>query len=307
MRPEPRARVRPVPLSQTPAAHLTPLSDRIVARQFLSGDPPQLGERLERGAPAETPEAVGLHPAERHLRLDLDGRVIDVAAARLDALSELERGGTSSLKTAADRPYSVSLAARTASPHPIDRHHGDDRTEGLLGIQAHVWRDAREHGGREARPVGCAAAQGGGALLDRVLDQPADALDRGLVDERPDRGALVARIADDSARVRSASLSVSPDATARSTTTRSVDMQIWPWWKNAPKLAAAAARSRSASASKHLRRVLLEHHHWRVAAEPAFSAMIRPNFRRAREVDPPRGRVRDQLVDDVGGVLRAGW
>ena len=52
---------------------------------------------------------------------------------------------------------------------------------------------------------------------------------------------------------RLAALAASPatkaSATASSTTNRSVDMQIWPWFRNAPKAAAATAWSRSASSS----------------------------------------------------------
>ena len=64
----------------------------------------------------------------------------------------------------------------------------------------------------------------------------------------------------------------------RSTTIRSVDMQIWPWWKNAPKLAAAAARSRSASRSTIIGALPPSSSSTRFRCRPAFSAMIRPTL-----------------------------
>ena len=54
--------------------------------------------------------------------------------------------------------------------------------------------------------VGVAAGEHLGALGARVLDQLEDALARGVVDDRADHRALVARVADDElARARSAS------------------------------------------------------------------------------------------------------
>jgi hypothetical protein len=81
-----------------------------------------------------------------------------------------------------------------------------------------------------------------------------------------------------SARARSASFSASASATARSATIRSVDMQICPWWKNAPKLAAAAARSRSASFSTTIGALPPSSSSTRLRRRPAFSAMTRPTF-----------------------------
>src|SRR5690242_8056752 len=43
--------------------------DRILPRQLLNGDPTQLGELLERCAPAEAAEPAFFDAAERHLRL----------------------------------------------------------------------------------------------------------------------------------------------------------------------------------------------------------------------------------------------
>ena len=50
-------------------------------------------------------------------------------------------------------------------------------------------------------------------------------------------------------RVFSASRSVNSSAIERSTMILRVDMQIWPWCRNAPKADALTAYSRSASAS----------------------------------------------------------
>src|SRR5690242_17681248 len=74
-----------------PAA-TTSVSDRVLPRKLLDRDPPQFSEFLERGTAAEAPEAAGLHAAERHLRLVVDGRVVDVTDTALDPLCKLESG-----------------------------------------------------------------------------------------------------------------------------------------------------------------------------------------------------------------------
>ena len=65
--------------------------DRVVAWQRLDRDPAQLRELLERRPATEPPEAARLHATERHLRLVVDGRVVDVADAAFDPLGQLER------------------------------------------------------------------------------------------------------------------------------------------------------------------------------------------------------------------------
>ena len=63
-----------------------------------------------------------------------------------------------------------------------------------------------------------------------------------------------------------------------STIARSVDMQIWPWWKKAPKLAAFTARSTSASGSTIIGALPPSSSSTRLRCLPAFSAMMRPTF-----------------------------
>ena len=53
-------------------------------------------------------------------------------------------------------------------------------------------------------------------------------------------------------------------------------MQIWPWWKNEPKLAAATARSRSASGSTTSGALPPSSSSTRLRCRAAFSATIRP-------------------------------
>ena len=67
----------------------------------------------------------------------------------------------------------------------------------------------------------------------------------------------------------------SPD-TERSTTTRSVDMQIWPWCMKAPNFAAATASSRSASGSTTSGALPPSSSSTRFRWRAAFSAIRRP-------------------------------
>jgi hypothetical protein len=63
-----------------------------VALGLLDRDPAQLGELLECGAAAEAAPARVLDAAEGHLRLVMDGGVVDVAHAALDLTRNLLRG-----------------------------------------------------------------------------------------------------------------------------------------------------------------------------------------------------------------------
>ena len=152
--------------------------------------------------------------------------------------------------------------------------------------------------------VRVAAGEHLGALRARVLDQLDDALARAVVDHRADHRALVARVADRRAcpPARPA-WTPSSAATERSATIRSVDMQIWPEFMNAPKLAASAAASRSASASTTSGALPPSSSRQRLRCSAHFSAMILPTSSRAGEVHAPHRRMGDQLVDHVGRVL----
>ena len=75
---------------------------------------------------------------------------------------------------------------------------------------------------------------------------------------------------------RSASLEPSSPATERSTTSFSVDMQIWPENMNAPKLAASAAASRSASGNTTCGALPPSSSRQRLRCSAHFIATIRP-------------------------------
>ena len=85
---------------------------------------------------------------------------------------------------------------------------------------------------------------------------------------------------------------------------RRADMQIWPWWRNAPN-AVGVDRVLEVGVAEHDQRV--------VAAELEHDALELPAGRlgelaagagRAGEVEPPHVRVLDQLVADRGGLAR---
>ena len=65
--------------------------DRIVPRQMLEGDPPQLGELRQPPLDAEAAPAPRLETVQRHLRLVVRGGVLHVADPALDALGEFAR------------------------------------------------------------------------------------------------------------------------------------------------------------------------------------------------------------------------
>src|SRR5690606_38173695 len=67
--------------------------DRITHLPGLQADPPELGEGIDPRLATEAAIAGRLHAAERHLRLVLDGRAVDVADAAFEPLRHPERSG----------------------------------------------------------------------------------------------------------------------------------------------------------------------------------------------------------------------
>lgn len=55
------------------------------------GDPPQLAEFFKRGPSAKSPPAAILLPAERHLRLVMNRRAVDVANSKFQPLGDPQR------------------------------------------------------------------------------------------------------------------------------------------------------------------------------------------------------------------------
>ena len=93
----------------------------------------------------------------------------------------------------------MSLACRIASSSDSKVRDRRDRPEDLLHVDLGVERHVEQHGRRVevARPVGrLAAGHDRRAVVDRVGDQLADALDGLLVDQRADVDAVVLAAAE---------------------------------------------------------------------------------------------------------------
>jgi hypothetical protein len=142
--------------------------------------------------------------AEGAADLGAGGADVDVgdAAVAAERREEALGGAHVGVKIAELRPCGTSLLHAIASSTSSDRHHVEDRCEGLLLHDRQHRRaahDRRLHVG--AAGLGPAPARlpptttsppcafGGG---DRVVE----ALGRGLVDQRPDQRLLVERVAD---------------------------------------------------------------------------------------------------------------
>jgi hypothetical protein len=123
------------------------------------------------------------------------------------------------------------LATRTASSIAADANDADDGAEAFLAIDAHGWRHAVEHGRIDDGAPDAAAGGKHRALADRIADELLEALRRVGIDQRAERRVALARIAR---RRGSLPLPPVPRRSGRrsvsSTTMRSVDMQIWPWF-----------------------------------------------------------------------------
>ena len=134
-----------------------------------------------------------------------------------------------------------------------------------------------EHGGREERAVGLAAASPPrrrgttASSTSPATRSTALALTSGPISVSGSRGSPTF-----SARAFSPRLVASSSDTERSATIFSVDMQICPWCMNAPNFAAATASSRSASASTTIGALPPSSSSTRLRWRAAFSATSRP-------------------------------
>jgi hypothetical protein len=160
--------------------------DRVVAGALLDRHPAQLGELLERGAASEAAPAAGLDAPERHLRLVVDGRGVDVADAALDPAGNLhrlvdvlaeDRGGATVLGVVGGL-HRLAGAAHRHGPH--------DRAERRFLVDAHLRGDAGEHGpGDQARSSWLVARVADRELGGALGELDAERLSEGAVGRDP--------------------------------------------------------------------------------------------------------------------------
>ena len=193
----------------------------------------------------------------------------------------------------------MSLATATASSAPStadDRHH---RPERLLGVEAHLRRDAGEHRRRDDVAVGLAARQHLGALVARVLDQLEHPLARGVVDQRADLVPGSRGSPHTSFAARSASLepSVAGDgAVGDDPLGRHADLALVHERAEARR---GGGRVEVGVGEHDLRRLAAELEQAALEVLGALDGDDPADPRGAREVHPPHRRVGDQRVDDL--------
>ena len=133
-----------------------------------------------RGAVAQA-QAGRLPTAHRQLeRVVVELGVVDADRARLDAARQRLAARGVPVQTEAARPYTESLASRTASSASATFITGTRRPERLLGMQAIVWSTSTSTVGWQYRPPSsraAAARQHARAGRARLLDVPADDLE----------------------------------------------------------------------------------------------------------------------------------
>src|SRR6266540_2773331 len=151
---------------------------------------------FSRAGGAEAAPAAVLDAAERHLRLVVHRLVVDVDDARLQLLGQRQ----APVGVAGDDPRRQPVVGVVGPAHrrlrAVDHLDGGDGAERLQLRQLAVGRHVREQGRLEAAAHPLAAGEHAGALGDRVRDATGHRLERALVDQRPDHGAVLARVAD---------------------------------------------------------------------------------------------------------------
>ncbi|ABA49037.1 hypothetical protein BURPS1710b_1050 [Burkholderia pseudomallei 1710b] len=278
------------------------VSERIVARSRLHGDPAQIGELGDARLAAEVAEAAVLHAAERHLRLVVNGRPVHVADPRFDPRGNAHRARDVAAEHRRRQAERVVVRARDRRLLARDAHDALHRPERFLRVEAHRGRHAVDERRGHQRAVGLAAAAQHRAFRERVVDERVAALDGLRVDHRAEHDGPVARIAQ---RQRRGLVGELRDERVGDPL---VDDDPLGRHADLPGIRERAERSRR---DGRVEIGVVEHDERRLAAELEHGGLQMPRAalgddpahpRRAREVHAAHGRVRDHRVDDGAGI-----
>src|SRR5581483_7864896 len=150
----------------------------------LDRDPAQLGELVDAGFAAKATVARSLHASERHLRLVMHGRSIDVADSGLDLLRQLD---ASSNVASEDRRGKAVLGVVRELYGLLGRLDARDRhlrAEGLLPEQRHVGRHLVDHDSLHDRSLALTTTENLGALRRGLLNELLHTINSRLADDR---------------------------------------------------------------------------------------------------------------------------
>ena len=100
---------------------------RIMLRAGLDRDPPQFRELGDAGLAAESAVARGLGAAERHVRLVVHRRAVDVADAGLAPPGDVERAGDVAAEHGRRQPILGVVGDAHRLVDAVDPHDADDR------------------------------------------------------------------------------------------------------------------------------------------------------------------------------------
>src|SRR5271170_6030254 len=170
-------------------------SDWKMARLGFDRDPAKLSECIDAGFAAKTAVSGAFDSAERHLRLVVNGRAVDMAHAGLDLLGNpqtarcvlCEHGSGQAILGVIRQFDRVLLVARA--------NDGDHRSKAFVAEQSHRGGHLIDHGGRHENAGGHSTTDLRGSILNRIRYQPLHMFDRFEIDYRAKRGFPLPRIA----------------------------------------------------------------------------------------------------------------
>src|SRR6185312_12914721 len=147
------------PLKTGPSMRACGRGKRVMLFARLDRDPAQIRELVDPSHASEAAIAAVLHPAERHLRLVVNGWAVDVAHAGFDAASDFQRARDVAREDGSREPVLAVVRHADGLLDIAHAHDAYDRTEGLLTVDAHVARDAIKYRCRHDRALPPAATQ----------------------------------------------------------------------------------------------------------------------------------------------------
>src|SRR5450631_3284989 len=169
--------------------------ERELPRLALHSDPPELRELVERERATEASPTAVLDTAERHLRLVMDGLVVDVHDAGIDPVRHRHAAVCVAREDACGQPIAGRVGARQSGVGAVDDLDCEHRSEGLdlseLALPGHV----RDQGCLVAAVGHRTTGEDPRAPSNRLIDPPSHSLQGTRVDERTDDAARILGIA----------------------------------------------------------------------------------------------------------------
>src|SRR5580692_2366138 len=169
--------------------------ERIMPRRGLYGDPTQFGEFIDGGFSSKTAVAAGLHASERHLRLVVYGRPIDVAHPGVDALGDFDSASYVTAEYRCRKSVFGVVCKRDCFFDGLETSDGNRWSKRLFTEHLHFGSDMVNDHSRHDGALGLAAEKNFCAVRHRIFYQRAHSINGRHADDSSENNLTFSRIA----------------------------------------------------------------------------------------------------------------